>query len=367
MTQPAESGITVRAHHHNNVRETKVAEKPNDTDHASGSTSIKKTAAAAAETSNAKRGEEALNHLKRELDSRDRKEKSKPLSVAALSAVVIFLIGGAIYFAATQNSDEEEITASEETTAAEQDSSEENAVDPAEYEAVGTERATALPPTVSCSYNDSPQASEGDAASKPETDDISTNGKVNIELDTTAGPIGMELDRSVAPCTVNAIEHLAQEKYFDDSVCHRLTTGEGLKVLQCGDPTGSGSGGPGFQFANEFPTDEALEKVDDAQLQLPEGISDEEKEQYRAMELQNQPQRYDRGTIAMANAGVGTNGSQFFLNYGDSILPPMYTYFVQIADEGLATLDTIAEKGAEGGATDGAPAEEVKIKTATVK
>lgn len=315
-------------------------------------------------TDNAKRGEEALRHLKRELDSRDRKEKSKPLTVAALSAVVIMLIGGAIYFAATQNNDEE-VTAAEESTS--ETSEAEESFDATQYEAVGTARATALPATVSCSYNDSPQEGEGEAASKPKTDDVSAEGKVNIELDTSAGPIGMELDRSVSPCTVNAIEHLAQEKYFDDSVCHRLTTGDGLKVLQCGDPTGTGSGGPGFQFANEFPTDEALEQVNDADLQLPENVSEEEKEQYRAMSLQNGPKRYDRGTIAMANAGVGTNGSQFFLNYGDSVLPPLYTYFGQIDDAGLETLDKIAEQGVEGGAADGAPAEEVKIKSATVK
>ena len=83
--------------------------------------------------------------------------------------------------------------------------------------------------------------------------------------------------------------------------------------------------------------------------------------------LQNEPKRYDRGTIAMANAGADTNGSQFFLNYGDSVLPPLYTYFGTIDDEGLATLDKIAEKGVEGGGTDGAPAEEVRITKATVK
>ena len=85
------------------------------------------------------------------------------------------------------------------------------------------------------------------------------------------------------------------------------------------------------------------------------------------MALQQDQKRYPRGSIAMANAGVGTNGSQFFLNYGDSILPPMYTYFGQINQEGLDTLDAIAEKGTQDGGQDGAPAEEVKINSATVK
>ena len=87
----------------------------------------------------------------------------------------------------------------------------------------------------------------------------------------------------------------------------------------------------------------------------------------KQMELQQNPQKYARGTIAMANAGLDTNGSQFFLNYGDSVLPPLYTYFGQISEEGLNTLDKIAEKGVEGGGQDGAPAEEVRIKSATVK
>ena len=68
----------------------------------------------------------------------------------------------------------------------------------------------------------------------------------------------------------------------------------------------------------------------------------------------------------MANAGADTNGSQFFLNYEDSPLAPNYTYFGQITEEGLATLDAIAEVGAEGGVSDGAPAEEVRIESATV-
>ena len=122
---------------------------------------------------------------------------------------------------------------------------------------------------------------------------------------------------------------------------HRCLTTSGIHVLQCGDPSGSGAGGPGFQFANEYPTDE---------LDGPA----------------TSPVIYPRGSIAMANAGPDTNGSQFFLNYEDSPLAPDYTYFGQISEEGMATLDKVAEAGAEGGAADGAPAEEVRIETATV-
>ena len=80
----------------------------------------------------------------------------------------------------------------------------------------------------------------------------------------------------------------------------------------------------------------------------------------------DQPVNYPRGSIAMANSGAGTNGSQFFLNWGESPLPPKYTYFGKVSDKGLAVLDKIAKNGVEGGQGDGKPAKEVKIETATV-
>ena len=312
--------------------------------------------------SNEQRGKEALSNLERKLESRDRKEKARPWSVAAISAAVIALIGGGIYFAATNDSDDD--MAASETTA-ESEAAEENAFDASPYEPIATQRAQALPASVSCTYNEDGDGGTG----MPPADDVSAEGTVTVELETNQGPIGMELDRAASPCTVNAIEYLAQEGFYNDTVCHRLTTGDGLKVLQCGDRAGTGAGGPGFQFANELPTDQALDTVDLSEAGVPEGASEEERRQTKAMMLQQtgQPQRYDRGTIAMANAGLDTNGSQFFLNYGDSVLPPLYTYFGQIDDEGLATLDKIAEAGVEGGQQEGAPADEVRIKKASVK
>ena len=79
------------------------------------------------------------------------------------------------------------------------------------------------------------------------------------------------------------------------------------------------------------------------------------------------PVVYPRGSVAMANSGPDTNGSQFFLNYDDSELAPSYTYFATITDEGMKTMDKIAKNGVEGGQPDGKPAKEVKIKKATVK
>ncbi|HKM24538.1 MAG TPA: peptidylprolyl isomerase [Corynebacterium sp.] len=278
-------------------------------------------------TDNRKRGEDALAQLDRELKSRDRAEKSRPLKIGLAAAVVILAIVGGIWFLATRDTGEE-VTASEETTTTETPT----------MEPLAMTRATALPETVTCEY---PEAGEpAREISAPGTENIPTTGTVNVTLNTNQGPIGMELDRSVAPCTVNAIEHFAAEGYYDDTVCHRLTT-SGIHVLQCGDPSGTGAGGPGFQFANEYPTDELDGPATSAVI-------------------------YPRGSIAMANAGADTNGSQFFLNYQDSPLAPDYTYFGQISEEGLATLDKIAEAGVQGGAADGAPAEEVRIETAAL-
>ncbi len=166
-------------------------------------------------------------------------------------------------------------------------------------------------------------------------------GQISASMSTDQGNIGIQLDNAKAPCTVNSFASLAQQGYFNDTPCHRLTTSPGLSVLQCGDPTGSGSGGPGYEFANEYPTNQF--QPDDPQLQ--------------------NPVTYPRGTLAMANAGPGTNGSQFFLVYKDSMLPPGYTAFGTIDDTGLATLDKIAAAGVEGGGQDGKPATPVQVKS----
>ena len=164
---------------------------------------------------------------------------------------------------------------------------------------------------------------------------------ISVSMSTDQGNIGLLLNNAEAPCTVNSFASLAQKGFFDDTVCHRLTTAAALGVLQCGDPTGTGSGGPGYQFSNEYPTNQ-YPKNDPA--------------------LRNAV-LYPRGTLAMANAGPDTNGSQFFLVYKDSKLPPNYTVFGTIDETGLATLDKIAGSGVAGGGEDGKPATEVKVKS----
>jgi peptidyl-prolyl cis-trans isomerase B (cyclophilin B) len=183
------------------------------------------------------------------------------------------------------------------------------------------------------------------AASKkvnpPRTGKVPTDpALVSASMSTNQGNLGLQLDNAKAPCTVNSFASLAQQGYFNDTPCHRLTTG-GLAVLQCGDPTGQGTGGPGYEFANEYPTNQY--QPDNPALQ--------------------QPVLYPRGTLAMANAGPGTNGSQFFLVYQDSQLPPNYTVFGTIDATGLATLDKIAAGGVDGAGGDGKPKLPVQIKS----
>ena len=156
-------------------------------------------------------------------------------------------------------------------------------------------------------------------------------GEVAATIESSAGAIPVTLDADAAPCAVNSFVSLAEQDYFSNTPCHRLTT-SGIFVLQCGDPTGTGTGGPGYSFADELSGEET----------------------------------YGPGTLAMANAGPDTNGSQFFMVYDESPLPPDYTVFGSISEEGLAVVQEVADAGAEGGAPDGPPAQPVEITGVTL-
>lgn len=162
---------------------------------------------------------------------------------------------------------------------------------------------------------------------------ITESNKATISFTTNQGEIVIETTPSLAPLTVNAIAALAQKNYFDKTICHRLTT-EGIYVLQCGDPTGTGTGGPGFNIPDE---------------NLPEAVEN----------------NYPAGTVAMANAGPGTSGSQFFLVYQDTTLGPDYTIWGSITS-GLDILQTIASAGVVDGGADGTPATGVTIESTKV-
>jgi peptidyl-prolyl cis-trans isomerase B (cyclophilin B) len=168
-----------------------------------------------------------------------------------------------------------------------------------------------------------------------------TPAMVDATVVTNAGPFVVHLDNAKAPCTVKSFDSLVQQGYFDNTPCHRLTDSPSLSVLQCGDPTGKGTGGPGYRFANEYPTN-----------------------QYRPFDpALKQAVRYPRGTLAMANSGPDTNGSQFFIVYRDSMLPPTFTAFGQVDKTGYAIIDDIVSVGIAGGADDGKPSKPVIIRS----
>jgi peptidyl-prolyl cis-trans isomerase B (cyclophilin B) len=157
--------------------------------------------------------------------------------------------------------------------------------------------------------------------------------KYQATIKTNRGTVVLDLLNHQATCTVNSFIYLAAKKYFNGTPCHRLTTA-GIYVLQCGDPTGTGSGGPGYKFANENLTGA----------------------------------KYTAGTVAMANAGPGTNGSQFFLVYRNSLtLPASYTPFGQIVS-GLGIIQNVAKAGTDNsnGNGDGHPKEKVTVESVTI-
>jgi len=193
-----------------------------------------------------------------------------------------------------------------------------------------------------CQYPPSPEPAAKQVKPPRQGKVPSDPAQVSVSMVTNQGHIGLLLANNESPCTVNSFASLAQQKFFDGTKCHRLTTGDSSSILQCGDPSADGTGGPGYQFANEYPTD-----------QYPAGDP-----------ALKQPVVYPRGTIAMANSGPNTNGSQFFLVYKDTLLPPEYTIFGKIQQDGLATLDKIAKGGVAGGGADGPPAMEVTITSA---
>jgi peptidyl-prolyl cis-trans isomerase B (cyclophilin B) len=160
-------------------------------------------------------------------------------------------------------------------------------------------------------------------------------GPIPVTIDTNVGTLRATLDADAAPCTVSSFVSLAGQGYFDNTPCHRLTT-RGIYVLQCGDPLGTGSGGPGYTIPDE------LHAIQD----------------------------YTPGTLAMANTGQpNSGGSQFFIVYKDSTanLAKTYTIFGHLDKKSLAAVQKVAAKGSDNSNRpgDGAPKEPVTITKVT--
>jgi peptidyl-prolyl cis-trans isomerase B (cyclophilin B) len=166
----------------------------------------------------------------------------------------------------------------------------------------------------------------------PPSSGIATNGARTMTIALTRGTVTAKLDPSRAPCTVASFVYLAGKHFFDDTSCHRVTDW----MLQCGDPTGTGRGGPTYHFADE---------------NVPPAASG------TSLAL------YPAGTVAMArSAEPDSNGSQFFMVFKDTQLPAEYTVFGTITG-GLDTLRQIGAAGNDGSIQpgDGKPKEDVKI------
>ena len=191
--------------------------------------------------------------------------------------------------------------------------------------------AAASPGTVSCTYVAA--STPAKPVDPPSGTNVPATGTVAVVITMNEGPITVTMDRAKTPCTINSFLSLAQQKYFDATSCHRLVN-SGMYLLQCGDPTGTGTGGPGYTFRDEtYATD-----------------------------------TFPAGTVAMANAGANTNGSQFFLVYADTPLPPQYTVFGHMDAAGIAVVAKIAADGQDGSnpAGGGKPNNPAKILTVTV-
>jgi peptidyl-prolyl cis-trans isomerase B (cyclophilin B) len=191
--------------------------------------------------------------------------------------------------------------------------------------------ALAQEPAKTCSYPTSGTAARnvGKPPTKPDW-----RASYQATIHTNRGDVVIDLLNSKATCTVNSFVYLAGQKYFNNTQCHRITTVSPLYVLQCGDPTGTGSGGPGYKF-----NDENLAGA-----------------------------KYTAGTVAMANGGADTNGSQFFVVYRNSTLSPNYTPFGKVV-KGLGIIQNVAKAGSNNanGQGDGRPKEKVVIESVTIK
>ncbi|MGZ4527868.1 MAG: peptidylprolyl isomerase [Mycobacterium sp.] len=290
---------------------------------------------------NEQRRANAKRKLERQLERRTKQAKRRRIVLIAAASIAAVAVVVAVVLTVINTKHENKRNTAASTTSAAASSSPESTTP-----AGPTPPAPPLPafkPSADlgadCQYPASPEPA-AKQVKPPRTGKVPTDpAQVSASMVTNQGRLGLMLANNESPCTVNSFASLIGQKYFDNTKCHRLTTSPDLGVLQCGDPKGDGTGGPGYQFANEYPSDQYPPNDPKAQ----------------------QPVLYPRGTLAMANAGPGTNGSQFFMVYKDSHLPPQYTVFGIIQPDGLATLDKIAKAGVAGGGEDGAPTSDVTI------
>jgi peptidyl-prolyl cis-trans isomerase B (cyclophilin B) len=210
--------------------------------------------------------------------------------------------------------------------------------------------AAVTEPAQHCSYTSSSAGSVVKSSLPTASPDY--KAAYTASINTNLGPIKIDLANSKATCTVNSFAHLASDNFWNNTQCHRMSNSDGLYMLQCGDPTAKasqklscssatlGTGGPGYEFASEnLPTAGSSGSV-----------------------------TYTAGTVAMANTGGATNGSQFFLVFKNTTLGPDYTPFGTITS-GLDILQNVAKAGTSctfAGAGGGVPKDKVVIDSVSI-
>ncbi len=247
--------------------------------------------------------------------------------IAAVVVVGALVLAGVGWAVVNSSSDGQETVASDTSAADSVETDATEAVDQSSEDPAGGESGV-----LDCSAPGTARADDIQFPDGPQPLTSVSGEPTSLLLDTNCGQIAILLDPA-APETVASEAFLAESGFYDNTACHRLTT-EGIYVLQCGDPAGNGTGGPGYAVPDE---------------NLPP----------------EQEANYPAGTIAMANAGPGTGGSQFFIVYEDTTLPSGYTIWGQVVS-GLDIVQEVASAGVEGGASDGAPPQPVFINKATV-
>lgn len=236
---------------------------------------------------------------------RARKDRQRRIGVTVAIAAILALVAGGALVAGLASSDPGPDTAQP-----------------------GTEPAAGACPPGSTQARDG-----GDLPAPSAAEDRTWQASVDLCVDGVTETVALELDGGAAPQAVASFVSLAEQGYFDGTTCHRLTT-QGIHVLQCGDPTATGTGGPGYAYG---PVENA--PADDV---------------------------YPAGTLAMARRGgdAESMGSQFFLVYEDSTIPSDaaggYTVFGTVTS-GLDTVQAVADAGTADGAGDGSPVSPVII------
>ncbi|MGW4423950.1 peptidylprolyl isomerase [Streptosporangium sp. NPDC004631] len=273
----------------------------------------------------------AREHHERQIQRRmEREARAKRNAIIGTSGAVVVVVGGVIAVTALLGGGDPSSatvdpapTASPSSPSATQETSGPTAFDPA----AGT-----------CGYvADTGGGPAKDVGLPPAKVDMSPK---TMTLKTNRGDIVVEVSAKKTPCTVNSFAFLAKKKFFNGSKCHRLGS-DRFPVLQCGDPLAKadgkgqtdGQGGPGYRFVNE----------------------------------NLKGAKYTRGVVAMANSGADTNGSQFFIVYGDAPLTPDYTPFGTVT-KGMEIIDKVNKGGVITPGPDGtgAPKETVEIKDVTM-